>query len=176
MQSVSLISANKVTEKLKNGAILIDIRQKDEYLRENITQAHSIPLDLLKTQGLPEHLVQAQTLIFHCKSGMRTKNATPLFEQFAQQGKNVFILEGGIEGWKKAGLPTNFNKKQPLELMRQVQIAAGSLVLLGTILGSTVSSGFYLLSAFVGAGLIFAGVTGFCGMAKLLAKMPWNKV
>lgn len=176
MQTVLLISASEATEKLKNGAILIDIRQKDEYLRENITQAHSMPLDLLKTQGLPEHLAQSQILIFHCKSGMRTQNATPLFEQFSQQGKNVFILEGGIEGWKKAGFPTNFDKKQPLELMRQVQIAAGSLVLLGTILGSTVSSGFYLLSAFVGAGLIFAGVTEFCGMAKLLAKMPWNKV
>ncbi|AUI67190.1 hypothetical protein C5N92_06380 [Glaesserella australis] len=175
MNVISTISVEKVANLLKDGAILIDIRQVDEYRREHIEQAHLVPLDQLKSSGLPEQFAQTQTLIFHCKSGMRTKNATPLFEQFAQTGKQIFILEGGIDGWKKAGLSTRLDKKQPLELMRQVQIAAGSLTLLGVILGSTVSSGFYLLSAFVGAGLIFAGVTGFCGMARLLAKMPWNK-
>ena len=67
------------------------------------------------------------------------------------------------------------DSSQPLPLMRQVQIAAGSLALLGVILGYTVSSIFFLLSGFVGAGLILAGVTGFCGMARLLDKMPWNR-
>lgn len=59
--------------------------------------------------------------------------------------------------------------------MRQVQIAAGLLILCGVVLGYSVSGGFFLLSGFVGAGLLFAGVTGFCGMARLLRVMPWNR-
>ncbi|MEH0100947.1 thiosulfate sulfurtransferase YgaP, partial [Escherichia coli] len=79
------------------------------------------------------------------------------------------------DGWKKAGLPVAVNKSQPLPLMRQVQIAAGGLILIGVVLGYTVNSGFFLLSGFVGAGLLFAGISGFCGMARLLDKMPWNQ-
>jgi rhodanese-related sulfurtransferase len=84
-------------------------------------------------------------------------------------------LEGGIDGWKAAGLSVVEDKSQPLPLMRQVQIAAGSLILLGVILGYAISSAFFLISGFVGAGLILAGVTGFCGMARLLDRMPWNQ-
>lgn len=86
----------------------------------------------------------------------------------------VSLLEGGIDGWKAAGLPVTEDKSQPLPLMRQVQIAAGGLTLLGVILGYTVHGGFFLISGFVGAGLMLAGMTGFCGMARLLEKMPWN--
>lgn len=85
------------------------------------------------------------------------------------------MVEGGIQGWKQAGLLTVEDKSQPLPLMRQVQIAAGLLILCGVVLGYSVSSGFFLLSGFVGAGLLFAGVTGFCGMARLLKVMPWNR-
>jgi len=88
----------------------------------------------------------------------------------------AYILEGGIEGWKQAGLPVVADKSQPIEINRQVMIAAGSLVLIGVLLGAFVSSGFYVLSGLIGAGLVFAGVSGFCGMAKLLALMPWNRV
>ena len=87
----------------------------------------------------------------------------------------AYVLDGGLDAWKKAGLPTRIDAKAPLELMRQVQIAAGSLILLGVVLGYAVGSAFFLLSGFVGAGLILAGVTGFCGMARLLDKMPWNR-
>jgi rhodanese-related sulfurtransferase len=88
----------------------------------------------------------------------------------------AYILEGGIEGWKQAGLPVVVDESQPIEINRQVMIAAGSLVLIGVLLGAFVSSGFYVLSGLIGAGLVFAGVSGFCGMAKLLALMPWNRV
>ena len=87
----------------------------------------------------------------------------------------VSLLGGGIQAWKAAGLPVEEDKSQPLPLMRQVQIAAGVLILLGVLLGYTVNGGFFLLSGAVGAGLTFAGVTGFCGMARLLAIMPWNR-
>jgi rhodanese-related sulfurtransferase len=84
-------------------------------------------------------------------------------------------LTGGIDGWAAAGLPVEVDRAQPIEIMRQVQIAAGVLVLTGVVLGLLVSPGFFGLSAFVGAGLTFAGVTGWCGMARLLGLMPWNR-
>ena len=113
-------------------------------------------------------------MIFHCQSGKRTQNAATKLSAIAAPAQ-VWLLEGGIDGWKAAGLPVTKDSSQPLPLMRQVQIAAGSLALLGVILGYAVSSAFFLLSGFVGAGLILAGVTGFCGMARLLDKMPWNR-
>ena len=93
----------------------------------------------------------------------------------AAAGCEAYILEGGIDAWKRAGLPVLTDRRQPLEIMRQVQIAAGGLVLLGVALGIWVAPAFLGLSAFVGAGLVFAGVSGWCGMARLLALMPWNR-
>lgn len=173
--TIQTLSPQDTQSKIEQGARLIDIRETMEYKRENIPNAISVPLSQLET-SLANHITSQSTVIFHCKSGMRTKFAKAKISELAKQHQvECFILEGGLDAWKKAGLPTHIDRRQPIELMRQVQIAAGSLVLLGTILGSSVSAYFYLLSAFVGAGLIFAGVTGICGMARLLAKMPWNK-
>jgi rhodanese-related sulfurtransferase len=91
------------------------------------------------------------------------------------EGVESYILEGGIDAWKKAGLPVAEDRKQPLPVMRQVQIAAGSLVALGVVLGAFVAPGFYALSGLVGAGLVFAGLTGICGMERLLVRLPWNR-
>jgi rhodanese-related sulfurtransferase len=88
---------------------------------------------------------------------------------------DAYLLEGGIEAWRKAGLPVAKDRRAPLEIMRQVQITAGMLVLAGVVLGFAVAPGFFGISAFVGAGLTFAGMTGWCGMARLLALMPWNR-
>lgn len=105
---------------------------------------------------------------------MRTaQNAAAL--QQAAQGKTAYILERGIQGWKADGFETVINHSQPLDLMRQVQIGAGSLALLGALGGWLVSPWLYLLCGMVGAGLLLAGVTGFCGMARLLICMPWNQ-
>jgi rhodanese-related sulfurtransferase len=87
----------------------------------------------------------------------------------------AYLLEGGLDAWREAGLPIMADSTAPLEIMRQVQIAAGLLVLTGVGLSLTVSQAWIGLSAFVGAGLTFAGATGWCGMAKLLAHMPWNR-
>ena len=169
--NIQTLSAQEARQKLASGAALIDVRGAAEYAREHIDGAVNVPLDKLAAHSLPA----ADTLVFHCQSGMRTaQNAAAL--QQAAQGKTAYILERGIQGWKADGFETVINHSQPLDLMRQVQIAAGSLVLLGFLLGQWVSAWFYLLCAFVGAGLIFAGLTGFCGMAKLLARMPWNRV
>jgi protein-S-isoprenylcysteine O-methyltransferase Ste14 len=87
----------------------------------------------------------------------------------------AYIVEGGIDAWRESGLPVDRDERQPIEMSRQVHIAAGSLVVLGGILGFFVSPLFYALSAFVGAGLIVAGVSGLCTLARMLAHAPWNQ-
>ncbi|MGG5836410.1 rhodanese family protein [Huaxiibacter chinensis] len=169
--SLPLISPQHASTRITDGAKLIDIRDADEYAREHIPGAHSVPLDTLPG-ALQAHA--GETLIFHCQSGARTSNNAARLAQAASPAQ-AWLLEGGIQGWKQAGLETVEDKAQPLPLMRQVQIAAGLLILAGVVLGYSVSSGFFLLSGFVGAGLLFAGVSGFCGMARLLKVMPWNR-
>ena len=93
----------------------------------------------------------------------------------AHVGAPAYVLEGGLDGWKKAGLTTNADRKAPIDIMRQVQITAGSIVVTGAVLAMTLNPAFVWLSAFIGAGLVFAGSTGWCGMAKLLSAMPWNR-
>lgn len=171
--TIGTISPREAQTLLAQGAKLIDIRDADEYLREHIPQAHLAPLSALDQGSLPDNL-RAGRIIFHCQSGKRTQNAAAKLSAIAAPAQ-TWLLEGGIDGWKAAGLPVVEDKSQPLPLMRQVQIAAGSLILLGVVLGYAVGSTFFLLSGFVGAGLILAGVTGFCGMARLLDKMPWNR-
>lgn len=172
--TISTISPQQAQSKLASGAILMDIREHDEFAREHIQGAVCMPLEQLNTHGLP-----AQTgncVIFCCQSGGRTQSACNQLIKLAENSEvEICVLDGGLNNWKAAGLAVEENKKAPLPMMRQVQIAAGSLILLGMLLGSTVSPLFYLLATFVGAGLVFAGVSGFCGMAVLLAKMPWNK-
>jgi rhodanese-related sulfurtransferase len=153
---------------LAGGARLVDVRGADEHARSRIPGAINVPLDEIGRQPLPEG-----PLIFHCKSGMRTAaNAGRLGEA---AGGSAYVLTGGIDGWHAAGLPVAIDRGKPLEIMRQVQLVAGVLVLTGVVLGLLVAPGFFGLSAFVGAGLTFAGATGWCGMAKLLSVMPWNR-
>jgi rhodanese-related sulfurtransferase len=153
---------------IAQGASLIDIREKDEHAREHIAVARNRPLGAMTDLGGLKG-----PIIFHCRGGRRTADNETKLEQAANC--EAYILEGGIEGWKRAGLPVVVDKSQPIEINRQVMIAAGSLVVIGVLLGAFVNAGFYALSAIIGAGLIFAGVSGFCGMAKLLALMPWNR-
>jgi rhodanese-related sulfurtransferase len=165
------ISANDAKRLIERGALVVDIREPDEYAREHIPHAISRPVSGL-TQGTLD-IDQASQIIFHCKSGGRTRsNAARLASAASCE---AFMLEGGLDAWKRAGLPVEVDRTQPLEVMRQVQIAAGSLVLLGIVLGALLSPWFYALSGFVGGGLIFAGATGFCGLARLLQVMPWNR-
>lgn len=167
------ISPADLKRKLDAGeAILIDVRETDEHAREHILGARLAPLSAIDAHDFDRDHEKAA--VFHCRSGMRTQaNAAKLLARGFPQ---AFYLEGGIEAWKAAGLPTHTNRKAPLEIMRQVQITAGLLILSGVVLGWLLSPAFYVLSAFVGAGLTFAGVTGWCGMAMILRTMPWNRV
>lgn len=167
LRSISALEARRLIDA---GAVLVDIRDKDEYAREHIEQARSQPVSALPA-GMDTG--GASQVIFHCRSGMRTKaHANTLAQAVACE---AYVLEGGLDAWKKAGLPVRSDKRQPLELMRQVQLAAGGAVVLGAILGATVTPWFYALCAAVGAGLMLAGATGFCGLARVLQLMPWNR-
>ena len=153
---------------IDEGALLVDVREPDEHAREHVPGACNTPLSRL--DALPAN---ATAIVFHCRSGARTSvNASRLA---AAAGCQAYILEGGIDAWKKAGLPVAVDRGQPIEIMRQVQITAGGLVLLGVLLGIWVTPAFLALAGFVGAGLMFAGISGWCGMAKLLGLMPWNR-
>ena len=171
-KSLIALTPETVEERVRQGhALLIDIREDDEFARRHIPGALSRPLSPFDAIALPE--MAGTDVIFTCRSGMRT--ATNNERLAAPVDGNAYVLEGGLDNWVRAGLPVESNRKAPLEMMRQVQIAAGSLVLAGVLLGWLVSPLFFGLSAFVGAGLIFAGISGFCGMAKLLAFLPWNR-
>lgn len=169
--SSKVLTPQAAQELLAKGAVLVDIRGADEYAREHIAGAQHMPMEQLSSTGMANS--DANAVIFHCNSGNRTVMNATVLDNCASC--DVFILEGGLDGWRKAGLPVVKDAKQPLELQRQVQIGAGSMILLGVILGTTVAPGWYALSGFVGAGLIMAGVTGFCGLARMLLVMPWNK-
>lgn len=166
--SLSSISPEEARRLVDTGAVIVDIREADEHLRERIPGAQNAPLSRLETLTL-----DSRPVIFHCRSGARTSaNADRLAAAAACE---AYIIEGGIDAWRKAGLPVARDPRRPIEIMRQVQIIAGSLVLLGAMLAATVDARFILLSGFVGAGLLFAGISGWCGMAKLLALLPWNR-
>ncbi len=167
------VSPQEAKNLIDRGALLIDIRDPAEYLREHIPKAHLLPLTDI-TAGKKLEGTDRLPVIFHCLSGGRTtQNANALIK--AASPAPAFLMSGGINAWKSANLPTIEDKKQPLPIMRQVQIVAGTLILVGVGLGYTIDSSLFLLSGFVGAGLLFAGVSGLCGMANLLLKMPWNR-
>lgn len=154
------------------GLIICDIREADEYRREHIIGAKNTPLSNFNSDQISE-IDSNSLVVFHCQSGNRTKMNEAKFKNLPC--KEVFILKDGISEWKKLGCATAIDNKAPLPIMRQVQIVAGSLVALGVILSFIISPYFALLSGFVGAGLMFAGITGFCGMANLLMLLPYNK-
>ncbi len=168
------VTPDEARRLIEEGAILVDVREADEHARVRIPGAHHLPLSRLDEATLA--VQQGRPVIFHCRSGARTRgNAGRLAERLGADCE-AYAVEGGLDAWRKAGLPVATDRRAPLELQRQVQIGAGSLAFLGTVLGLTVSPWFFAVPLFVGGGLTVAGVTGFCGMAVLLMRAPWNRV
>lgn len=173
MAIIKYISAEELKKLYGNSDIIIcDIREADEFQREHIIDAKNTPLSQFNVEQMNE-LAKNSTLVFHCQSGTRTRNSEAKFQ--AINCNEVLVLKDGFSSWKKLGCAVEVNNKAPLPIMRQVQIAAGFLILLGVVLSLLVSPVFILLSGFVGAGLMFAGISGFCGMANLLMLLPYNK-
>jgi rhodanese-related sulfurtransferase len=153
------------------SASVIDVRTPVEFSEVHVPQARSVPLDELKPSSL--QLEKNQPVYLLCRSGQR---ATKAAEKFAKDGfSQPIIVEGGTLAWIAANLPVTRNAVKVISLERQVRIAAGALVFIGVLLARFVNPNFIWLSGFVGAGLVFAGITDFCGMGLLLAKLPWNK-
>jgi rhodanese-related sulfurtransferase len=175
--TVSTITPHQLAELIKgNGRLeLIDVRTPVEFREVHVEAARNVPLDQLDPAALmrSRHGAQDEPLYLICRSGGRGGQACAKF--LAAGFSNVVNVEGGTLACVESGLPVVRGKKA-ISLERQVRIAAGLLVLVGALLGWLVHPAFIGLSAFVGAGLVFAGITDTCGMGMLLARMPWNQV
>jgi rhodanese-related sulfurtransferase len=152
-------------------AVLVDVRERGMYASERIAGATSTPLEELDPSRLPGR--PGQRLVFNCQVGVASGKAAA---RLAEAGRaDVYNLAGGLAAWKAAGLPVIRDPGAPMPIARQVQIAAGSMVVVGTLLGATLSPWWLVLSGFIGAGLVFSGATGSCAMAAVLMKLPFNR-
>ncbi len=166
------VTPQQAAEMMRNGALLVDVREADERARERPAGSGHHPLSRIGGAG-PARGAQTP-VIFTCRTGNRTScNAEALA---AAAGEGAYLLDGGLEAWKAAGLPVEQDRSRPIEIIRQVQISVGGLVLAGVLLGAFVHPAFYALSGAVGAGLALAGISGSCMMASLLSRAPWNRV
>lgn len=173
--NISTTSPLQLSELIRSGAQpeLIDVRTPMEYREVHVDIAHNVPLDQLDPAKLATDQHRSGPLYVICRSGGRGKQAC---ERLVAAGfANVVNIEGGTQAWIEAGLPVVRGPKA-MSLERQVRISSGTLVLAGAVLGTFVSPYGIGLTAFVGAGLVFAGITDTCGMGMLLARMPWNQV
>jgi len=160
-EEVSVEVLKKALE--EQSAFFIDVRDADEYRYEHIEGTEPIPFEQLKKgSSLPKE----KPVVLICQAGIRSKEAAAFLRGSGFQ--EVSSLAGGLQAWKKAGYPVI--RQGSLPIMRQVQIAAGILIWVGAFV-----PGFRWLVILVGAGLLYAGFSGRCGMAALLSRMPWNK-
>jgi rhodanese-related sulfurtransferase len=166
------LSAEKVKEMLENNEVLlIDVREEVEYREEHIEGAFLLPLSSFTKEKLPK--LEGKKLVIYCKGGVRGGKACDMVQKMGIETE-FFNLEGGITAWKQK-YDVIKGKKLILPLERQMQLVVGVGVLGFTLLGAFINPKFLILPAFFGAGLIFAGITGFCGMMRILALMPWNR-
>lgn len=153
-------------------AVLIDVREIAEHENQRIAGATLIPLAEITKEKLPD--IKNKKLVIHCQGGKRSLNACQ--KLMAENiGCEIYNLEGGINSWCVQGCDVISTKKFFLPVDRQVQLTIGSLVFISSMLGYFFNINFLFISGFFGAGLIFAGLTGNCTLAKIIAKMPWNK-
>lgn len=169
------ITVTELSQLVKEGRTvnLIDVRSPAEFREVHADCAKNVPLHELNEQILKNQIQSSTELMYLiCHKGNRSKSACQMLMEAGIA--NVVTVEGGTDAWEQAGL-TVVRGKKAISIERQVRIAAGFLVLLGAGLGFFVHPYFIGLSAFVGAGLMFAGITDTCGMAMMLARMPWNR-
>ena len=175
--AITTISPQELAARQQRGDVceLIDVRTPVEFREVHVTFARNEPLDRLDPNALisVRNGANQQSLYVICRSGNRANQAC---EKFIAAGfTNIINVSGGTQAWEQAGLPVTRGQKA-ISLERQVRIAAGLLVVIGSALGYFIDPIWIGLSAFVGAGLVFAGITDTCGMGMLLARMPWNQV
>lgn len=170
------IQANQLNQDLLSGkrVTLIDVRTPVEHDEMHIAGSNLMPLDRLNPAAVRSAAIHAEHCVLVCHSGKRADQA---YQKLCASGlDNLVILDGGVMAWESAGLPLNRSEKKRLPLIRQVQLIIGLSALGGSILALTVDKNFALIPAVMGAGLALAGSTGWCGLAMVLSRMPWNKV
>lgn len=155
----------------QNDAVLIDVREPSEYAARHIPGAVSMPLSILSAAALP--VGDGRKLVIQCQRGMRSSRACTQLQRELPEIE-LHNLGGGMSVWVKSGYPTAGSGRFVLPLNRQVQMTIGMLVFLASFLAYFVNPLFFLMSGFLGFGLMFSGLTGFCGLARLIEKMPWN--
>lgn len=174
--TVRTISPDDLQELIATGynIELIDVRTPAEFREVHAEAAVNIPLDMIDPETiLRQRESDNEPLYFICRSDSRARKACEAFQSVGCL--DVVNVAGGTIAWDDLGLPV-VRGARTISLERQVRIAAGSLVVVGVVLGWLVHPALTGIAAFVGSGLVFAGVTDTCGMAMLLAKMPWNQV
>lgn len=174
--NVPTIAPHEVQQRRLEGKVveIIDVRTPVEYAEVHAEGARLVPLDTLDPHDFSQRSrAEGEPLYVICQSGGRAAQAAKKLT--AAGVDRVVSVAGGTLAWEKAGLPVVRGRKA-ISLERQVRIAAGLLVLLGVVPGWLVHPAFLVLPAFIGAGLVFAGLTDTCGMGLVLAKMPWNRI
>ncbi len=173
MRHISVHSFKEVVQAERgNSAVdFINVCTPAEYKEKHIEGVRSVPLDEIAAHV--NEFKGKQTLYVHCRSGKRAAQAIETLHSLGVTAELVNV-EGGIMAWIEAGLPTN-SLTSRMPIIRQVLLVAGLIILTSFALAFFIHPAFVFLSAVVGAGLVFAGATGWCGMAFVLAKMPWNK-
>jgi rhodanese-related sulfurtransferase len=155
-------------------AQLLDVRTPGEFAAAHVPGAKLIPLDDLDPAAFQQQRGGGDTPVYVlCQSGGRARKAIAKLERAGVRG--CVLVEGGTQGWMDAGLPVERGQSRVLPLMRQVQIVVGLVSAAGAVLALAVNPLFAIIPLVTGCGLLFAGITGLCGMALLLAKMPWNR-
>lgn len=170
--STQSILPTELNDLLSKGCCLVDVREPVEHAEEHVTGAKLIPLSQLERRKA--EIDRSSPLVLMCRSGKRGGEALKKLHALGFTGARN--LEGGMLAWKAAGLPVATSGRKVFPLMQQVQLTIGLGVLTGAILALTVNPNWVFLCAFFGAGLTFAGSTGWCGLAILMSKMPWNRV
>ncbi len=173
---IQTISPQETSQLLAQGeAILIDVREADEFRAEHIAYAKSLPLSNLKELISQINLPKDKKVIFHCLRGKRGSDACINILEWGNSEDNLYNMEGGISAWKEAGLPIVGKISGSISIFRQVQIIVGGLIAALIALGLMGLTIGFIIAGLLGSALFFAGLTGWCGLALLLSKMPWNK-
>ncbi len=178
---VSKVNANEALAMIKSGdAILVDVREPDEFKSEHIAYAISVPLSSLEDSFKSLDLPADKTILFQCLKGMRGENACQIIQGSDHCSNNVVNIDGGIEAWKKSDLPVISSSdvdpvSAALLILRQAHVILGSLIAITAVLAFIGVTKASIVTGIIGCGLFTAGVTGWCGLSILLSKMPWNK-
>jgi len=170
VQKLTPMAVKEKLEREHDKICFIDVRTEDEFLSGHVPGAMCVPLDKIENEQIT--IPQDRLLILSCQSGKRSARAKEILN--AKGFTNLIEMDGGYLAWMKSGLPVNRVRKT-IPVIRQALVAAGTVVCIGTILGILIHPAYLILPLVMGAGLMFAGITGKCGLVFLLERMPWNR-